>query len=82
MKLMGRVNIEFCSKIGKSASKMVKLMCHMYGNECLPHALLHSVTRFKDSWKDLEDDKRPRHLILVHKRNNNCITAFVSRKLG
>jgi hypothetical protein len=54
-----RVNIKFCFKTGKTATKTFQLMKQAYGDNFLSHTRdFEWYARFRDGRENLEDDER------------------------
>jgi len=54
------VNVNFCVKLGKSATETYDLLKKVYGDECLSRIQVFEwFKRFKEGRKEIEDDQRP-----------------------
>jgi len=54
-----RLAIKFCFKAGKSATETLQMVNAAYGDQALTHSnVFQWYGRFRDRWKDTEDDPR------------------------
>jgi hypothetical protein len=67
-----RINITFCAKFGKSASKTVQMLTEAYGADAMKKSSVFDWhKRFKEGRKDVKDDERtgrPK----THRTDENC----------
>jgi hypothetical protein len=58
-KIEQRVCIKFCVKLGKSATKTLKMLCEAFGEHYLSRTTVFEWhSRFKASQMSVEDDER------------------------
>jgi hypothetical protein len=54
-----RINIKFCAKLGKSASKTVQMLTEAYVADAMKKSTVFEWhKRFKENWEDVKDDER------------------------